>query len=102
VDKDNGPSVLVRRNDLAIAERPQPLDELGDCMRSMVVPDSHGPCVHIHPSCLPSCGRTVFLYEARKILDVVDGRFGQDAVAEIEDVAGASGGLFENLFGAGL
>ena len=31
--------------------------------------------------------------------DVIDRRFGQDAVAEIEDVAGASGGLIENHLG---
>jgi hypothetical protein len=34
----------------------------------------------------------MLLYETREILDVFYGSLWQDAVAEIEDVAGASGG----------
>ena len=42
----------------------------------------------------------IFLHEAREIFHILDWSFGQDAVAEIEDVAGASGGELKNIFGA--
>ena len=44
----------------------------------------------------------IFLHEASQVLHIVDWGFGEDAVAEIEDVAGASGGAAENVFGARL
>ena len=46
--------------------------------------------------------RGIFLHETRQILHVVHRGFGQDAVAEIEDVAGAAGGEAQNFFGAGF
>ena len=42
----------------------------------------------------------IFLHEAREVLHIVDRSFGQNAVAEIEDVAGASGGALQNIFRA--
>ena len=42
----------------------------------------------------------VFADELHDCLDVFDGGAGNDAVAEIEDVAGASGGLIEDVVDA--
>jgi len=44
----------------------------------------------------------IFLHKAGQVLYVFDWGFGQDAVAKIEDVAGASGGEAKNVFGARL
>ena len=46
--------------------------------------------------------RRILLHETRQILHIVDRRFRQDAVAEIEDVAGASSGAAQNVFRARL
>ena len=46
------------------------------------------------------CHRIVLLHKARQVLHVLDRGFGQDAVAEIEDVAGTSGGAAKNVFRA--
>jgi hypothetical protein len=42
----------------------------------------------------------IFLDEAGEVLHIFYWGFGEDAVAEIEDVAGASGGELQNLLGA--
>src|ERR1700721_307513 len=44
----------------------------------------------------------MFLHQAREVFYVVYRRFGEDAMAEIEDVAGASGGEAQNCFGSRL
>ena len=44
----------------------------------------------------------ILLHEARQIFYVVDWSFRQDAVAEIKDVAGTSGGELQNVFGTGF
>src|SRR5271170_2054863 len=44
----------------------------------------------------------MLLNQAGQVFHVFHGSFGEDAVAQIEDVAGASGGESKNVFGARL